>query len=330
MLKSRTWSQLMDLPKPPMHIEGILPQNGLLLLQSHSGVGKTFFALELGIAVCTGLRAFEKFVVTQAGKVLYVGEDAPDWDVKEQARKLAAHKGLSARDFDLPWETDADGHIDLESGPQFEFSINEGAHLNSDAGVDEIIARIDAIGAKVVILDTLSALNTGNENDNGWMNVIMRRIKRIRKHAAVILLHHTSKPGEVERPGPTGARGASAIGASLDGGFGLTKRQGKIAVRIVKQRSFRMTEFDYIIESDDDQAALVIIESSSPIKEAVLKFLKEKGTAGRADMLPVVKKLSPGASDSVVANRWWASMQSLMAEGKVAKAGRNLYKFSND
>jgi len=328
MLKTKNVRDIMAVPKPPMLIEGMLIKNGLHMFQSHSGTGKTFLALEMGIAVATGMPALGKFQVSNHGKVLYVGEDSPEWDVREQFKKLIHGKGIGVEHFDLPFEYDAEGEIIPGSGPQFKFCINTGANLNSESAVDEIVDELEHGEYAFVILDTLSALNEGNENDNGWMNLIMKRIKRIRSQAAVLIIHHTKKPGEYESPGTTGARGASAIGASVDGALSLLAKQGAVQVRIAKQRAIRMVEFDYILESDDDQARLVIIDTSDPASEALLKALSASGSKGmeRKAMLEIVRKtVSTAYSDQAIANLWWKSMQHLISAGKVYKIKRGVY-----
>lgn len=328
MLKVKTVAQLMATPKPPMLIEGLLIQRGLHMFQSHSGTGKTFLGLELAIAVATGMPACEKFQVTTKGKVLYIGEDSPEWDVREQFRKLSTGKGINPDHFDLDWTYDSEGEIEPGSGPQMMFCINEGNCLNSDAEVDKIVEEVEVGAYKLVILDTLGALNEGNENDNGWMGLVMKRIKRIREHAAVLLIHHTKKPGEFEQPGTTGARGASAIGASVDGALSLKTSKGHVQVRIAKQRAIRLTEFDYIIEWDDDQARLVVIEANDPITDALKAALIKSGPKGmtRAEMLEVVKKsCSNTLSPSLQQSLWWKSMQALMANGTAYKVKRGVY-----
>ena len=159
----------------------------------------------------------------------------------------------------------------------------------------------------------------------------MKRIKRIRDHAAVIILHHTSKPGELDRPGTTGARGASAIGASVDGALSLSMKKGAVAVRIAKQRAMRLTEFDYVLEFDDDYAKLVVIEKSDVTTNAVLAALKVAAEGGksmsRAELLAVVKKTLAGKpSDQAIQNIWWKSMQALMSDGRAFKEKRGYYK----
>lgn len=329
MLKTKTYGELMSTPKPAMLIEGLLIQKGLHMFQSHSGTGKTFLGLELAIAVVTGMPALEKFEVTTSGKVLYIGEDSPEWDVREQVRKLATGKNIGVEHFDLPYEKDDEGEIIPDSGPQLLFCINEGNSLNSDAAVDSIVEEVERGEFKLVILDTLGALNEGNENDNGWMGLVMKRIKRIREHAAILLIHHTKKPGEFEQPGTTGARGASAIGASVDGALSLKNVKGHVQVRIAKQRAIRLVEFDYIIEWDDDQAKLVVIEQNDPVTDALTKALKESGPKGmtRAEMLVVVKKTLGGTpSSSMQQTFWWKSMQLLMANGTAYKVKRGVYR----
>lgn len=324
LLKTKTVSELFATPKPPMLVEGMLIEKGLHAFISYSGVGKSFLAIELGIAVALGEPALGRFQVPSHGKVLYLGEDSPEWDVREQLRKLCNSKGFSAQHFDLPIELDEFGDVVPESGPQFKFAIMQGSNLNSDKDVQEIVEEVSRGAYKLVIIDTLSAVQGGNINDNGWMALIMQRLKKIREYAAVLILHHTTKPKEFEQPGTTGALGATAIGASLDGAISLKVRKGIIQARVAKQRAIRMSEFDYMLESDDDYAKLTIMEDGDEVMEMLAKALS-KADLDRTAMLKLVSAFHPKASPPEIAGIWWKAIKKLLRDGRVRKVSRGVY-----
>ena len=142
-------------------------------------------------------------------------------------------------------------------------------------------------------------------------------------------IHHTAKPGEFDRPGVTGARGAGAIGASVDGALSLLRKGERIQVRIAKQRAIRLTEFDYELVFDDDYAELKVVTGADPVAVALAAALSGGKEMSRAEMLPVVKKvLGPKATDTSVANAWWSAMRDLLSSGKAKKVRRGVYKGS--
>src|SRR5690349_8787893 len=69
-LKALKYSALLDLPEPKWLIEGLLPENGLFEVFGQFKSGKTFYGMEMGLCIATGLDFFDT-PVTQ-GPVIYV------------------------------------------------------------------------------------------------------------------------------------------------------------------------------------------------------------------------------------------------------------------
>src|SRR3989304_9843356 len=87
---------LAGVPMPPMLIEGLVPRRGLVMFSADPYVGKTFLALEAARAVASHPPFLGRFQAW-GGKVLFVEEDSPAWDLGKQFIKLAGAQNREAR-----------------------------------------------------------------------------------------------------------------------------------------------------------------------------------------------------------------------------------------
>lgn len=341
---------LAQRPLPPMVIEGLLPEKGIVILQGKSGVGKSFFGLEMALAAVTGMPAFEKFKVRSQVRTLYVAKDSAGWDLAAQARKLIAGKGLNLGDF-LPhakfgldffemgppeetmqgqWEQSVIGTRRVEGLTFFE---EPPGLLVSDEGT-KVLERVVVEGQyQLVILDTLLALHGMNENDNGVMQGVMERIKRLAKHATVLALAHTAKPGEVPRDGVDRVRGAGAIAGSLDGCLELVRtNDDQIEVRVQKQRACKFHPFRYWMEDTDDAVTMRFVEDVEDQVPACVLEMLAGGEMGWGEIVARLQAIDPRATEggslkveSTAAYHAGRVLRHLIRQGKVMKIRRGVY-----
>jgi RecA-family ATPase len=167
-----------------------MKEGDLGMIYAARGVGKTWLSMMLAHALAEGLRLGE-WDAGELGpqKVLYVdGEmNLADTVWREQQMEIM---GFKSRNLTF---------LHHEKLP-------EGRHLNlADVGQQEaLLAEAKARGAKAVVLDNLSCLFRGvDENDNNeWEKVSPWLLSFRRAGIAVIIIHHEGRNGG-------GARGAS-------------------------------------------------------------------------------------------------------------------------
>jgi hypothetical protein len=124
------------------------------------------------------------------------------------------------------------------------------------------------VGFKLIVLDTFSRLFRGNQNDAAEVEKAMGHMKLIAEAtgAAVLVLHHNSKPTEFNDG--TDARGSSAFVGALDGWLNLTAKKGdKHYLRGTwkKFRGITPPDFDYRQEvMDPTRASLKFLDLVEP------------------------------------------------------------------
>src|SRR5690606_30985474 len=80
-----------------MILDPIIPSQGLVLLYSKRGVGKTFLSLAIGYAVAAGATIL-RWKCKKPVKVLYVDGEMPASLMQERISKLIAGAGIQLQD----------------------------------------------------------------------------------------------------------------------------------------------------------------------------------------------------------------------------------------
>lgn len=188
-------------------IDGMLPQAGRIMLMGPAKEGKSFLAIQMGLAIARG----EEFMgrpVTQ-GRVLYLQYDTPDKLWLKRMRKLHKAGVLLSDNFIIL------DHSDYE----YRKTINV---LDSDH-VEYLNNVVQDIQPNVVIIDTLRKLYDGNENDSAIGKQVFDQLNTIFENRAVIYIHHSHKlsapPGQkvmARTPPRDAARGTSYFADEVD------------------------------------------------------------------------------------------------------------------
>lgn len=319
-----TDSDLLSIPPPPMLIEDVLPRAGVMGITSYPGVGKSWLALELCRAVTTGKKFLANFDAI-GGSALFVGSDSSLYDYARQWQRLGrneradfaeATRDMSPREMEDLYGPDwhlgifnsmrfliqssfmldnidqvkrlIKTHLLFEHGPLEEQYEEADQDLQTGERTEEMVGIDRAKGYDLIVFDTLSRLSQANQNDNTEMENVFRNVRLIAEvtGAAVVLLHHNSKPSEYN----DGAdwRGAMSQIGALDSWIQLTPAKGnksKIHVQYKKFRGITPSNFSYTMEvSQPDTASLTHIDGvdaaqaeGDGISLSILTWLNREG-----------------------------------------------------
>lgn len=170
----------LDVPEREMILDPFLPTQGLAMLYSKRGVGKTFISLGISLAVAIGSR-FLRWTAPVPRRVLYVDGEMPLSALKQRVMDIGAG-------FDLPLPPENLKIItpDLQN----ERGLPD---LSTICGQDEIEEHLE--GVNLLVLDNLSALvRAVKENEGeGWLPVQDWALGLRRRGIAVLFVHHAGK-----------------------------------------------------------------------------------------------------------------------------------------
>lgn len=200
MSPSRPKLELLDVagmanteaPPVPWLIEGLAARGHLTMIAGREGIGKSMLSLALAGAVTRG-ESIAGFDCAQ-GSVLIVDAENGCRTIHRRVRQLDIQpQGLA-------------------------IALAHRFHLAHDLG--ELEAIVSRSEPALVILDSfLSLWPGGKENESGEVASVLDPLRDLahRTDAAIVLLHHAGKNPE------SVYRGSSAIGASIELGFTLSR-----------------------------------------------------------------------------------------------------------
>ena len=175
----------MELPPREMVLAPFLPTQGLAMLYSKRGVGKTYLSLGIAHAVARG-GSFLRWAAPRPRRVLFVDGELPASTLQQRIRSIEA--GIPETEPQVP-ESDYLRIItpDMQGQPMPDLATAEGQAL---------IER-ELEGVELIVLDNLSALvRSGKENEGESWLPIQGWLLRLRQHGiSVVVVHHAGKSG---------------------------------------------------------------------------------------------------------------------------------------
>lgn len=200
-------------------VEDLLTEGGVSLVYGNSNVGKSFWVMDLAVAVATG-RPFRGEMATEQGAVVYVALEGTHGARNRIAALRKAGKLPKDAPLFLCFAT---------------VSLLNADHATRLAETVRQAASQSDIPCRLVILDTLArAMPGGEENAGRDMGTVVSSIDAVRAvtGAHILLVHHCGKDEA------KGARGHSSLRAAVDTEIEVSRPQNSSisTARVTKQR----------------------------------------------------------------------------------------------
>jgi putative DNA primase/helicase len=171
-----------------------LPERGIAMIVAARGIGKTWVALNVGLAAATG-SSFLGWMAPTKKRILYIDGEMPAIALQERFRKIlsSTQQAVAPEDFHLI-------AADLQERGIPSLATREGQAFVNDA----------CEAADLIIVDNIATVcGTGGENDSdAWRPVQDWALRQRSAGRSVLFVHHASKNG--------GQRGTSAREDVLD------------------------------------------------------------------------------------------------------------------
>lgn len=270
-----TLEQFASHPPQPWIIKGVLPQAGLAVVYGESASGKSFFCLDMVMAIAQGQAWRER--KTRKGRVVYVvAEGAGGFRNRVQA--FANHHGIGIADVPLGIINAAPNLIERKDAVALAKSV------------------LKSGGADVIVVDTLSQTTPGaNENSGEDMGKVLAHCREIHRvtGALVLLIHHSGKDSS------KGARGWSGLRAAADVEIEITRNESLRTAKVTKQKdgedgahwNFVLDTVTLGMDEDDDLITSCVVSYDVP-QEAFTATRKEPNTDWRRAALAVAQEFA--------------------------------------
>ena len=173
----------MSIPERGYLLSPVLPVQGIGILYAPRGIGKTFAALSIAVAVASGGAVFN-WRAPMPKRTLYVDGEMPATSM--QSRLAALVNGMSVPPHTL--KNMALITPDLQPCPMPDVST-----ANGQAMLEPFLKGVD-----MVVLDNIATLcRTGKENESqSWQTMQAWLLELRRRGMTVLLIHHAGKSGD--------------------------------------------------------------------------------------------------------------------------------------
>jgi hypothetical protein len=175
--------------------------------------GKSFFALELAVAVASATPAAGRFAVATPGPVLLCAAEDPPAVLVQRLAALAAPRARPLAALPVA--------VIVEPG------------VRLPDGLDRLAATVAQVAPRLLILDPLIRLHRADENSAAEMAVILDGLRTLARATAcaILLVHHTRKAPAGGIPGH-GLRGSSDLHAFGDTNLYLRRVGPDVALEL--------------------------------------------------------------------------------------------------
>ena len=173
----------LDLPPRGVILDPWLPTQGLAMIHSARGIGKTLLALGIAYAVATG-GVLLGWHAPMPRRVLYLDGEMP---------AAAMQRRLAAMVAGFKGEPPAVDYLRLLSADIVEGGLPD---LRTEEGKGEIDAAIG--NSELIIIDNISTLvRSGKENEaESWLPVQGWALSHRRAGRSIVFVHHDNKTGQ--------------------------------------------------------------------------------------------------------------------------------------
>lgn len=201
--------------RPRWLVASLWARAGVGILGGAPKCCKSWLALEMAVAVASGVPCLGVFEVGDVGPVLlYMAEDAAPV-VKTRLAGICRHRGLDLAS--LP--------IHLITAPA----------LRLDRAQDQSRLR-DAVAKytpRFLVLDPFVRLHRIDENDAGQVSALLGYLRELQRahDVAVLVVHHARKNGLAGQPGQS-LRGSGDFFAWADSLIGVRRHRGQLVLAV--------------------------------------------------------------------------------------------------
>src|SRR5215213_344273 len=188
----------LELPAVEYVVEDILPTEAFCLLDGREKSGKGLLSLDVAVSVALGEPFLDRAV--KEGPAIYCAAEENIRDIRARVADRLGNRH-DAPFYVLP--------LDGSTGDRLQ--------LEDPVGMQRLLGMIEEIGPRVVVLDPLRELHSGQEDLSDEMAPILRPVRQLahQTKSTVLLNHHQNKAG--------GFRGSTAILAACDLEWAFTR-----------------------------------------------------------------------------------------------------------
>lgn len=274
-------------------IQDILPEGSISIISAKPGSFKTWLTLYFAMCISKGESVFGIFNVRKA-RVLIIDEEDSCVLIKDRLIKLGDN-----------------GNTDIN------LSIMNGFRADNEEKMQILMDELTRRKIKVLIMDSLVRIHSGDENSAKDMSSLFRKISMLKERGITVLItHHHRKSQGNQNYDNQEMRGSVDILAALDCHMMIKKDGEDLKIKQTKNRYMpEIPPFKISFTKEDERMSFIfkgysnesntLLDKQDKNKEAVLSFINQKnepitqdviyqefqGSIGKNNLLTILKDL---------------------------------------
>lgn len=192
-------------PEPDQILQNFADKGTKIALISMSKGRKSWFLLQMAIALATGIPKFLGWSIPRARKVLLIQFEIPELHFAKRLSKLTDSLKVN--------KPDIESNLLIANWRGGSFNLLSSVHSNN------LIQFIKDNGIEVLIFDPLYKILPGGENSPEDIKPVLNTFDKLCEETGVALFysHHAPKGISGDRPGIDASSGSGVIGRDMDG-----------------------------------------------------------------------------------------------------------------
>jgi AAA domain len=231
--------------EPEWLIEGLWSKEAVGIIGGEPKCGKSFLALDLAVAVASGVPCLRRFPTKESGAVLlYAAEDA--WHiVRQRLEGIACAAGVDFESLNVHVITVPTLRLDRPEDRQ------------------ALQATVAHLQPKLSVLDPFVRMHAIDENVAGEVAPLLAYLRSLQRHhhTAVALVHHARKGAAHERGGQA-LRGSSELHAWGDSNLYLRRHGQNLYLNIEHRAAPSIDRLQLTLKANPPALALEVVEQS--------------------------------------------------------------------
>lgn len=284
-------------------VEGLFLEAGAGILGGAPKSCKSFFALDLCVAIASGTACAGRFRTLNQGPVVLLCAEDPHAVISARLQALARSRGRSLED--LPLEVIVEPAVQLPDGLQ------------------RLAATLAVFSPRLLLLDPLIRLHRADENSASEMSVILDGLRKLARSSktAILLVHHARKAAAGNAG--TGLRGSSDLHAFGDSNLYLRRlsQDSVLELKIEHRAAAAPAPVRLKLKVDDQaepSASFEVLDAATP-DDPVASRIHEVLAKSDGPLSSAALREKLGIRNQTVAE----ALKLLQADGRVRRAGRD-------
>ncbi len=247
--------------------EGILNENGLLLISGQPKSRKSFLVYNMAITIAAG-KSFACFKIPKPKKALMISCEGGIGSNNKRLNKMCDNFGLDEKSKSAMAD-----NLTISFVPKVWLNINE--------DWQDINETIENDKPEVLILDPLIRFHNVNENAANEMGIIFSRMRSIiaNFNLSIILVHHHGKDDS------GGARGSSTIQGEYDSSIQISRAKQKTKHTLKFDLRHSELPDDVILHFDAD--TFWFKDERHFIEDEFLQILRERKELSKSEWVNI-------------------------------------------